>query len=233
MINNHFARFQLPGNLWKTKKNVLPIFVATRNFLFISFMLVKRCVLPLPYICENTVNSNTEHRTVWVVSWRTKPKKKQKSEFMWHIQENVCSLVRTSTTKKFELFLLNASIDFLPKMLFCLFFSIYIHRNTSAKSRTHTTVEIEKEEETKKKSWICMGKIQTNFHSQRKLGRERSDLFFFCFVQPTSFCVRVFECRCQNFNVIGRRYESRFRWEMNHPRACYSSKMFVLFSFSE
>jgi hypothetical protein len=35
MINNHFARFQLPGNLLKTKKNVLPIYVATRNFLFI------------------------------------------------------------------------------------------------------------------------------------------------------------------------------------------------------
>jgi hypothetical protein len=36
MINNHFAFFQLPGNLLKTKKkNVLPIFVATRNFLFI------------------------------------------------------------------------------------------------------------------------------------------------------------------------------------------------------
>jgi hypothetical protein len=31
MINNHFARFQLPGNLLKTKK----MFMATRNFLFI------------------------------------------------------------------------------------------------------------------------------------------------------------------------------------------------------
>jgi hypothetical protein len=36
MINNHFVRFQLPGNLLKTKKNVLFISVATRNFLFIS-----------------------------------------------------------------------------------------------------------------------------------------------------------------------------------------------------
>jgi hypothetical protein len=36
MINNHFARFRLPGYLLKTKKNVLPIFVATRNFLFIG-----------------------------------------------------------------------------------------------------------------------------------------------------------------------------------------------------
>jgi hypothetical protein len=35
--NNHFTLFQLPGNLSKTKKNVLPIFVATRNFLFIFF----------------------------------------------------------------------------------------------------------------------------------------------------------------------------------------------------
>jgi hypothetical protein len=39
MINNHFARFRLPGNLLKTKKNVLPIFVATRNFLFICFFV--------------------------------------------------------------------------------------------------------------------------------------------------------------------------------------------------
>jgi hypothetical protein len=37
IINNHFARFRLPGNLLKTKKNVLSIFVATRNFLFIFF----------------------------------------------------------------------------------------------------------------------------------------------------------------------------------------------------
>jgi hypothetical protein len=29
MIKNHFARFQLPGKLLKTKKNVLPISVAT------------------------------------------------------------------------------------------------------------------------------------------------------------------------------------------------------------
>jgi hypothetical protein len=36
MIKHHFARFQLPGNLLKIKKNVLPIFVATRNFLFIN-----------------------------------------------------------------------------------------------------------------------------------------------------------------------------------------------------
>jgi hypothetical protein len=35
MIINHFAQFQLPGFLLKTKKNVLPISVATRNFLFI------------------------------------------------------------------------------------------------------------------------------------------------------------------------------------------------------
>jgi hypothetical protein len=35
MINNHIVRFQLPHNLLlKTKKNVLLIFVATRNFLF-------------------------------------------------------------------------------------------------------------------------------------------------------------------------------------------------------
>jgi hypothetical protein len=33
MINNHFALFQLPG------ENVLSIFVATRNFLFISFSI--------------------------------------------------------------------------------------------------------------------------------------------------------------------------------------------------
>jgi hypothetical protein len=37
MINYHFARFQLPGNLLKQKK-VLPISVATRNFLFILFL---------------------------------------------------------------------------------------------------------------------------------------------------------------------------------------------------
>jgi hypothetical protein len=42
MINNHFALFQLPGNLPKTKKNVLPISVATRNFLFILFLLSYR-----------------------------------------------------------------------------------------------------------------------------------------------------------------------------------------------
>jgi hypothetical protein len=34
MINNHFARYQLPGYLLKTKNYVLPISVATRNFLF-------------------------------------------------------------------------------------------------------------------------------------------------------------------------------------------------------
>jgi hypothetical protein len=41
MINNHFALFQLPGNLFKTKK-VLPIFVATHNFLFILFFFSKQ-----------------------------------------------------------------------------------------------------------------------------------------------------------------------------------------------
>jgi hypothetical protein len=41
MMNNHFALFQLPGNLLKTK-NVLPIFVATRNFLFILIRLYSR-----------------------------------------------------------------------------------------------------------------------------------------------------------------------------------------------
>jgi hypothetical protein len=35
MICNHFALFQLPGNLFRTKKNVLPISVAKRYFLFI------------------------------------------------------------------------------------------------------------------------------------------------------------------------------------------------------
>jgi hypothetical protein len=44
MINNHFARFQLPGNLFKTK-NVLPIFVATRNFLFIYIVVEMKSLL--------------------------------------------------------------------------------------------------------------------------------------------------------------------------------------------
>jgi hypothetical protein len=39
MINNHFSRFQLPGNLLKTKINVLPISVATRNFLLIYLFI--------------------------------------------------------------------------------------------------------------------------------------------------------------------------------------------------
>jgi hypothetical protein len=45
MINNHFTLFQLPGNLPKTKKNVLPISVATRNFLFI-------------YLCQSFCDAN-------------------------------------------------------------------------------------------------------------------------------------------------------------------------------
>jgi hypothetical protein len=36
MIKNHILLFQLPGN-WPTTKNVLPISVVTRNFLFILF----------------------------------------------------------------------------------------------------------------------------------------------------------------------------------------------------
>jgi hypothetical protein len=39
MINDHFSVFQLPSNMLKTKKNVLPIFVATRNFLFIGIYI--------------------------------------------------------------------------------------------------------------------------------------------------------------------------------------------------
>jgi hypothetical protein len=35
MNKNHFARFQMPGNLLKTK-NVLVISMATQNFLFIN-----------------------------------------------------------------------------------------------------------------------------------------------------------------------------------------------------
>jgi hypothetical protein len=38
--NNHFTLFQLPGNLPETKKNVLPISVATCNFLFIYLFIL-------------------------------------------------------------------------------------------------------------------------------------------------------------------------------------------------
>jgi hypothetical protein len=49
MINKHFALFHLPGNLLKAKQNVLPISVATRNFLF--YEMVKHFY---SYFCSYT-----------------------------------------------------------------------------------------------------------------------------------------------------------------------------------
>jgi hypothetical protein len=55
MINNHFALFQLPGNLLITI-NVLTIFVVTRNFLFIiipiiPFFILKNIPKNTPRFC--------------------------------------------------------------------------------------------------------------------------------------------------------------------------------------
>jgi hypothetical protein len=50
MLNNYFARFRLPGNLLKTKKNVLPIFVVTRNFLFIYFLASKTNIFHISFV---------------------------------------------------------------------------------------------------------------------------------------------------------------------------------------
>jgi hypothetical protein len=50
MINKHFSLFQLPV---KTKKNVLPIFVAIRNFLFIFFSKIGKSSGFLKYFFRN------------------------------------------------------------------------------------------------------------------------------------------------------------------------------------